>query len=39
MTWVKLQREAREDTVLEKKLFLPFLNLMQQWPEVKISIL
>ncbi|MCJ1349236.1 hypothetical protein MMC31_007472 [Peltigera leucophlebia] len=39
MTWVKRQSEAGEDTVLEKKLFPPFLNLVLQRPEVKIPTL
>lgn len=39
MTWVKLQSEAREDTVLEKKLFLPLLNLVLQRPEVRIPMI
>ena len=39
LTWVKFQSEAREDTVLEKTLFAPFLNLLSQRPEVKISII
>lgn len=39
MTWVKIQSEAREDTVLEKRLFLPFLDLVLQRPEVKIPII
>lgn len=37
MTWVKRESEAREDTVLEKKLFLPLLNLVLQRPHVKPS--
>lgn len=35
MIWMNKQNEAREDTVLEKKLFTPFLNLVQQRPGLK----
>jgi 8-oxo-dGTP diphosphatase len=32
--WVKSEGEARDDEVLERKLFLPLLNLVRQRPGV-----
>jgi len=38
MDWVKVESEAEEDEVLERKLFLPLLNLVRQRPGVVPSL-